>query len=173
MDCDTTPQQCLKVVREVEERGQRDPVRVELHDQIDVAGLRRFSARRRAEKQQVSSPYRAASRPRRERSTARTASPREPGGEGAIVLGHPDGGMQVEPGVRPPQHPDGLLLVEQRQAHEEPQHGAAERLRQSCGVVGGPGAEGAVRPEAAVGDEQVQDSRWRSPPRSTTAGRWI
>ena len=51
--------------------------------------------------------------------------------------------------------------------------GAAERLRQSCGVAGGPGDEGAVRPEAAVGDEQVQDSRWRSSPRSTTAGRWI
>ncbi len=53
---------------------------------------------------------------------------REPGGEGAIVLRHPHGAVPVESGVRPRQHPGGRLLIEQREAHEEPEHGAAERF---------------------------------------------
>jgi hypothetical protein len=36
--------------------------------------------------------------------------------------------MDVEPRVRPDEHPGGLLRVEQRQPHEEPEHGLAERL---------------------------------------------
>ena len=81
---------------------------------------------------------------------------REARRERAIVLGDPDGGVHVEAGVRPRQHPGGLFLVEECAAYDEPEHGSAERVRQSCGVVGGPGDEGAVRLEAAVGHEEVQ-----------------
>jgi len=74
----------------------------------------------------------------------------------AIVLGNSCRRVHVEAGVRPCQHPGGLLLIEQLEAHEEPEHGTAEGLGQSCGVVGGPSDEGAVRPEPAVGREEVQ-----------------
>ena len=66
------------------------------------------------------------------------AVPGESGGEGAIVLRDPHGGVHVEPGVWPRQHPGGLVLVEQLEAHEEPEHGAAERLRQPRRVMGWP-----------------------------------
>ena len=56
--------------------------------------------------------------------------------ERAIVLGNPHRGMRVEPGVRPRQHPGGLVLVEESEAHAQPQHGAAERLCQPTRVVG-------------------------------------
>ena len=58
--------------------------------------------------------------------------------------------------MRPREHPRGLILVEQGQAHEEPEHGAAERFRQPRGVMDRPRDERPVRPEPAVGDEQVQ-----------------
>ncbi|OBQ31858.1 MAG: hypothetical protein AN485_23020, partial [Anabaena sp. MDT14b] len=81
--------------------------------------------------------------------------PGESGDERAIVLGHPHGGVDVEPRVRPGEHAGGLLLIKQLEAHEEPEYGAAERLGQARGVVGGPGDEGAIQPEAAVGHEEV------------------
>jgi len=58
--------------------------------------------------------------------------------------------------VRPGEHAGGLVLVEQLQAHEAPEHGAAERLGQPCRVVGGPRDERPIRPKAAVRDEEVQ-----------------
>ncbi len=64
--------------------------------------------------------------------------------------------MDVNPRVRPGEHAGGLVLVEELQADEQPEHGAAERLRQSRGLVGGPGYDGPVGPAAAVGDEQMQ-----------------
>jgi hypothetical protein len=63
--------------------------------------------------------------------------------------------MHVEAGVRPRQHSGGLLLIEPLDAHEEPEHGAAEGLGQPCGVVGGPSDGGAVRPNPAAGHEEV------------------
>jgi hypothetical protein len=63
--------------------------------------------------------------------------------------------MDVEPRVRPGEHPGGLLRVEQHQPHEEPEHGLAERLGQSHRVVRGPRHKGPVRPEAAVGADEV------------------
>ncbi len=81
---------------------------------------------------------------------------REAGGERAIVHGDPHGGVHVEPGMRPREHTRGLVFVEQRQAHEEPKHGATERLGQARGVVHRPRHDGPVWPEAAVGDEEVQ-----------------
>lgn len=38
----------------------------------------------------------------------------------------------------PRQHPGGLVLVEAREAHEQPEHGTAKRVRQAGRVVGGP-----------------------------------
>ena len=64
--------------------------------------------------------------------------------------------MDVNPRVRRGEHAGGLLLVEELQADEQPEHGAAERLRQPGGVGGGPRDKRAIGPEAAVGDEQVQ-----------------
>ena len=64
--------------------------------------------------------------------------------------------MRVEARVGPRQHPGGLVLVKEGQAHEEPEHGAAERLRQTGRVMGGPDDKCAVGPNAAVGDEEVQ-----------------
>jgi len=52
--------------------------------------------------------------------------------------GDPDGGVHVEPRVRPGEHAGGLLLIKQLEAHEEPEYGAAERLGQARRVVGGP-----------------------------------
>ena len=54
------------------------------------------------------------------------------------------------------EHPGGLLLVEQLQSHEQPEHGAAERFRQPGGVVRGPRHKAPLRPEPAVRDEEVQ-----------------
>ncbi len=62
----------------------------------------------------------------------------------------------MEPRVRPGEHAGGLRLIKQLEAHEEPEHGAAERLGQARRVVGGPCDEGAIQPAAAVGDEPVQ-----------------
>ena len=64
--------------------------------------------------------------------------------------------MHVEARVRPREHPGGLVLVEERAAHEQPEHGAAERLGQARGVMHRPRDERAVGPEPAVGHEQVQ-----------------
>jgi len=50
------------------------------------------------------------------------ASPDEALREGAIVLGDPDGGRDVEPRVRPREHAGGLVLVKQRQANKQPEH---------------------------------------------------
>ena len=60
------------------------------------------------------------------------------GGEGAIVLRNPHGGVHVEPGVRLDEHAGGLVLVKPLEAHEEPEHGSAERLRQPRRVMGWP-----------------------------------
>jgi hypothetical protein len=64
--------------------------------------------------------------------------------------------MDMEAGVRPREHARGLVRVEQRQAHEAPEPGAAERFRQPGGVEGGPRDKRAIGPEPAVGHEQVQ-----------------
>ena len=64
--------------------------------------------------------------------------------------------MDVEPGVRPGEHADRLLRIEELKAHEEPEHGAAERLRQPRGVMRRPRDERPVGPEAAVSHEQVE-----------------
>lgn len=58
--------------------------------------------------------------------------------------------------VRPHQHAGGLVLVEELAAHEEPEHGAAERLGQPHGVVRGPRHKRAIRLEPAVRDEQME-----------------
>jgi hypothetical protein len=63
--------------------------------------------------------------------------------------------MDMEPRVRPGEHARGLALVEQRQPHEQPQHGAAKCLGQPRGLVHRSRHEGPVRPEAAVRDEEV------------------
>ena len=47
------------------------------------------------------------------------------------------------------------VLVEEHEAHEQPEHGAAERLGQPARVMRRPRDEGPIRPEPAVGDEQV------------------
>ncbi len=57
-DIDSTPQQRLEVVREVEERGQDDRTWIELNDEIDVAGPFRLASRHRAEQLKVSNPIR-------------------------------------------------------------------------------------------------------------------
>jgi len=82
--------------------------------------------------------------------------PGEPSGEGAIVLMHPDGRMDMEAGVRLGAHAGGLILIEQLQSYERPEHGAAKRFGQSRGIVHRPRHKGPVGPEAAVGDEQVR-----------------
>ena len=77
---------------------------------------------------------------------------------GAVVVAHPDAGMDVEARVGPPRHPHGLILVEEAAAHEEPQHGAAEGLAEGGAVVSGPARpahEGAIGPEANVGHEEM------------------
>ena len=70
--------------------------------------------------------------------------------------GDPDGGVHVEPRVRPGEHAGGLLLIKHLEAHEELEHRAAKRLGQPRGIVHRPRHEGAICPKAAVGDEQVQ-----------------
>lgn len=62
----------------------------------------------------------------------------------------------MEPRVGPRQHAGGLVLVEQLEADEQPEHGASKRLSQSGRVLYRPGDKGAVGSEAAIGDEQVQ-----------------
>jgi len=47
--------------------------------------------------------------------------------------------------VGPGEHAGGLLLIKQLEAHEEPEHRAAERLGQPGGVVGGPRDERPTR----------------------------
>ena len=64
--------------------------------------------------------------------------------------------MDVEPRVGPREHVGRLGRVEELKAHEEPEHGAAKRLRQARGVMGGPRDKRPVGPEPAVRDEQVQ-----------------
>jgi hypothetical protein len=49
-----------------------------------------------------------------------------------------------------------LVLVEQLKAHEQPEHGAAERLGHLGGVMHWPRDERPIRPKAAVRDEEVQ-----------------
>jgi hypothetical protein len=49
-----------------------------------------------------------------------------------------------------------LGQVEELEAHEEPEHGAAKRLGQPRRVMDRPRHERAVGPEPAVGDEQMQ-----------------
>jgi len=58
--------------------------------------------------------------------------------------------------MRPRQHARGLVLVEQLQPHEQPQHGAAKRLGQTRGIVHRPRHEGAIWPEPAIGHEAMQ-----------------
>ena len=55
-----------------------------------------------------------------------------------IVLGDPNGRVDMKPRVRPREHPGSLVVVEELAAHEEPEHGAAEGLGQPRGVVRGP-----------------------------------
>jgi len=81
---------------------------------------------------------------------------REAAGKRAIVLGDPDAGVHVEPVMLPRQHARGLVLVEQLQPHEQPQHGAAKRLGQTSGLAHWPRHEGTIWPEPAVGDEEMQ-----------------
>ena len=69
------------------------------------------------------------------RDSARSTG--ETGRERAIVLGHPHGGVHVQAGVWPGEHAGGLVLVEEFEAYEEPEHSAAERLRKPRRVVGG------------------------------------
>ena len=57
--------------------------------------------------------------------------------------------------MRPRQHARGLVFVEEFEPHEQPQHGAAERLGQPGGVLHWPRDERPIRPEAAVRDEEV------------------
>jgi len=83
------------------------------------------------------------------------AVPPEPGDEGAVILRHPHGRVHVEASVRPGEQAGGLLFAEQFQAHEQPEHGAAERFGQAFRLVHRPRDDGAVGPEAAVGDERV------------------
>ncbi len=49
--------------------------------------------------------------------------------------------------MRPGEHAGGLVFVEERKAHEQAEHGAAERFSQSRGVVGGPRDERPVGPD--------------------------
>ena len=62
----------------------------------------------------------------------------------------------MEPRVRPREHARGLLRIEARQPHEQPEHGAAECLGQAGRVMGRPRDERPVGAEATVGDEQMQ-----------------
>ena len=64
--------------------------------------------------------------------------------------------MDMEAGVRPSEHAGGLILIEQLQSHEQPEHGASERLGQPGGVMPWPRDERPIRPKAAVRDEQLQ-----------------
>ena len=89
---------------------------------------------------------------------------RPPGPQGVL----PDGGVDAESGARPRQHAGGLVLVEQIQVDEEPEHGTAKRFGHTGRVVGRPRDERPVRPEAAVGDEQVPVRR----PVGAGAMRW-
>ncbi len=58
--------------------------------------------------------------------------------------------------MRPGEHPGGLILVEELQPHKQPEHRAAKRLGQPRGVVHRPRHEGPIRPEPAIGNQQVQ-----------------
>ena len=84
------------------------------------------------------------------------AVPRETLREGTLVLGHPHGGVHAEPGVRPLEHPSGLVLVKQHQADEQLGHGAPERLGQPGRIARGPRPEGPIFSEAAVGADHVE-----------------
>ena len=54
-------------------------------------------------------------------------------GHGAVA----GGPRERDSGLRPREHAGGLVLVEEFEAYEEPEHSAAERLRQPRRVVGG------------------------------------
>ena len=56
----------------------------------------------------------------------------------------------------PREHTSGLFLIEEVQAHEQPQDGATERLRQPRRVLRRPRDEGAVGLEPTVGDQPMQ-----------------
>ncbi len=84
---------------------------------------------------------------------------RQSEGKGALVLGHPDAGVDMKARVGPLEHARGLVFLEQAAADEEPEHGSPERLREGRGVMPrppGPTHEGPVRPEPAIGDDQVE-----------------
>ena len=84
---------------------------------------------------------------------------REAKRERTVILADPDAGMDVEARVGPLEHPLSLILVEEAAADEEPEHGAAKGLAQGGAVIGrpaGPAHEGAVGPESAVGDDEVE-----------------
>ena len=68
---------------------------------------------------------------------------------GASAVRDPDR-VQVEAGVRPRAYPGGLRLVEQRQAREQPEHGAAERFGESRRVVRAPRDERPVAEDTMV-----------------------
>ncbi len=83
----------------------------------------------------------------------------QPEGEGAIVLGHPDAGVDMKARVGPLEHARGLVLREEAAAHEEPEYRPPERFRQPGGVMSRsprPAHEGPVGPEPAIGDNQVE-----------------
>jgi len=80
---------------------------------------------------------------------------REAERKGDVTVGHEHGVVHTEARVGPGEHRRGVLALEQAPAHEEPEHGAAERLRELGPVVRGPRHEGAVGPEAAAGGNQM------------------
>ena len=51
------------------------------------------------------------------------------------LLRHPGGRVHGEAGVRPGAQAGGVMLVDELEAHEEPEHGAAERLSEPRRVV--------------------------------------
>jgi hypothetical protein len=79
------------------------------------------------------------------------------------VIGfEPDGVVDVKPGVGPGEHRAGVVGGEELAADELAQYGPAEGLGQDVDGVEAEVEEGAVGPEGAVGDDEMQDTR-RSP----------
>ena len=80
----------------------------------------------------------------------------QPGGERPILGWDPHAVVHVKARVRPGEHALGGVAVHQLALHQHAEHRAAERFGHRRHVVQRQRHERAVRPEAAVGDQQME-----------------
>ncbi len=83
------------------------------------------------------------------------AVPGQPDGELAIVGGNPHPVMHVKSRVRPGEHAVRRLDIHEFPAHEQTQHCPSKGLGACCDIVQRQRHEGAVRPEPAIGNQQI------------------